>query len=115
MSLDNSIMSKIAKLGKVELSAEKIELSLMDDIRKFLKMSEDTQWGGVDKLKQAVGIFKEAQKKAAEAEKMALGAVASAKELGADQAEKEFKKQADLAKSMQANHKRWISTISGIK
>lgn len=98
---------------KVELSKMELELSLVDDANNYMKQAEIEEGKAIAKLKQAVDIFQEADAKTKQAIDAASKGVVMAKELGVPS--KYLEDALATAKRMQANHKRWINTISTMK
>jgi hypothetical protein len=109
----NEIIKHLNSIGEVNLSAQKIELGLVDDASHYMKQAEIEEAKAVTKLKQAVDIFQEADAKTRQAIEVSSKGLVMAKELGIPV--KSLEDALATAKRMEANHKRWISTISTMK
>jgi len=98
---------------EVELKSEVVEFNVVEYASQLMKQAERFESDAVNKLKQAVDLFKEANKKTVFASDEAEKGLKMAKELGVPV--KHLEQTAATAKRMLANHKRWISTISTMK
>ena len=112
MNVENRVFQKLFKEEKTELSAQKIELSVIDDIdsKKSKALSESLQ--GSKLAQQAVAAYNSSAQLYAEAESLANKAIPQAKDLGAKQLLKELQSK---AKNIASDLKRASSTASKIK
>lgn len=109
-------MSKILEVlnrKSVELKSEVVEFNIVAKADSYMKQAEIDESKAIAKLKQAVDLFKEADAKTKKGKEVAEKGLKIAKELGVPV--KGLQESYDTAGRMEANHKRWISTISTMK
>jgi hypothetical protein len=101
MSTKNRVFKKLAQENKTELSAQKVELSLMDDVDKALDKANSKRRNLEKLAKKVSSDFNELQSEYAIALRIAKKGEAAAKEIGADDLRKFFGNRGDEAKDYQ--------------
>lgn len=100
MNTQKKVFSRISEIKKpeqVELSVEKVELALVDDIEKIIDSSVKEKMRIARQLRKLVNDLLNLNPKFNQAAQMAKKAQNQAKELGADDLVKLFGNRADLA------------------
>ena len=101
MSTKKRVFKKLAEETKVDLSAQKVELSLMDDVDKALDKANSKRRNLEKLAKKVSSDFNELQSEYAIALQIAKKGEAAAKEIGADDLRKFFGNRGDEAKDYQ--------------
>lgn len=114
MNTENRVFNKLAQAEKVELSAQKVELGLIDDVINEEKQGNKYNTEALDGLDMAVSSFNNAKKKYEAAEKIVNKAIKLADELGDTGVSKLYQKRKSLIKSEIQNFSKRISKIKSI-
>jgi hypothetical protein len=111
-------MSKIAQINKEELSAQKVELALIDDLRKaeneLKQLSKEASGDGLSQVRKAVlkadRSFINLLRASENAIEIADKFISAAKELGIDSKEAQGIK--NLANSLEADAEFWVKELN---
>lgn len=102
MKTQREVFNKLFKEDKTELSTQKIELSLMDDVDKALDKANAKRRNLEKIAKKVSSDFNELQSEYAVALQIAKKGEEAAKEIGADDLRKFFGNRGDEAKDYQS-------------
>ena len=112
MSLENRVFKTLFKESKTELSADKIELAVIDDIDAKKSKASQESLNGSKLAQQSIAAYNSAADLYAEAESLANKAIPQAKDLGAKQLLKELQ---GKAKNISSDLKRVNKIADKIK
>ena len=101
MSLENRVFNKLFKESKIELSAEKIELSLMSDVDKSLDAANAKRRNLIKMAKKVSDELNNLTSDYGNALQIANKGLQAAKDIGSDEAMKFFSNRQDEAKDYQ--------------
>ena len=114
MSTKNRVFNKLAQAEKVELSAQRVALGIIDDADSFFTKANSKSLEGASFVQKAARSFAEAAQLTAEAESILQQALPKAKDLGAKSLVKEIQSFIRGASSRLKRYNKSENTLKGI-